>query len=68
MADKNSWRNSPHWYLVFVALLLFSLITEDSAVGRCVLAVGLTLVAIRYGRESARWVRVKSAQDPDTSS
>ncbi|MEU1211113.1 hypothetical protein ABZ424_01310 [Streptomyces sp. NPDC005790] len=68
MADKSSWRNNPHWYLVFVGLLLFALITAGNMISRCVLGVGLTLTAIRYGHESARWVRVKSGKNPDTSS
>ncbi|MFH8739488.1 hypothetical protein [Streptomyces sp. NPDC017964] len=67
MADKNSWRNNPHWHLAIVAPLLISVITEDNATGRCVLASGLTLAAIRYGRDSVRWDRAKSAPVPDTS-
>lgn len=68
MADKNSRWNHPHWHLVIVIPLLIFLITEDDPITRCLLASGLTLAAIRYGRDSARWPRAKSAPVPDTSS
>jgi hypothetical protein len=68
MADKNRRWNHPHWHLGFVIPLLIFLITEDDAITRCFLASGLTLAAIRYGRETATWSRAKTAPDPDTSS
>ncbi|WP_393081842.1 hypothetical protein [Streptomyces sp. LN704] len=68
MADKNSRWNHPHWHLVIVITLLIFLITEDDPIKRWLLASGLTLAAIRYGRDSVRRPRVKSAPVPDTGS
>ncbi|MER5900888.1 hypothetical protein [Streptomyces mirabilis] len=69
MADKNSRWNHPYWHLVFFVIpLLIFLITEDDRIMRCLLASGLTLAAIQYGRESARWARVKAASARDISS
>ncbi|MFF3617510.1 hypothetical protein [Streptomyces sp. NPDC002580] len=69
MADKNSRWNHPYWHLVFFVIpLLIFLIAEDDRITRCLLASGLTLAAIRYGRESARWARVKAASARDISS
>ncbi|MEU7337566.1 hypothetical protein [Streptomyces sp. NPDC007074] len=68
MTDKNSRWNHPLWHLGFVMPFLIGLITEDDTIMRCILASGLTMAAVRYGRESARWARVKTAPDPDTSS
>ncbi|MFF2994596.1 hypothetical protein ACFVTC_08440 [Streptomyces sp. NPDC057950] len=67
MADKNSRWNHPHRHLVIVIPLLIFLITEDDP-KRCLLASGLTPAAIRYGRDSVRRRRVKSAPVPDTGS
>lgn len=55
MTDKNSRWNHPAWYLTFVIPQLIFLITEDDRVSRCFMASGLTLMAVRYGRESVKW-------------
>ncbi|MGW1727969.1 hypothetical protein ACWCQK_34290 [Streptomyces sp. NPDC002306] len=68
MADKNSWRNHPHWHLTFVIPLLVFLTTEDDRITRCLLASGLTLAAIWYGRDLARWTRDEAASARDISS
>ncbi|MFJ2394858.1 hypothetical protein ACIOTI_19160 [Streptomyces sp. NPDC087843] len=68
MADENSGWNQPHWHLLIVIPLLIFLITEVGTITRCLLASGLTVAAIRYGRDSARWARAKSVTDPDTNS
>lgn len=69
MADKNSRWHHPYWHLVFFVIpLLIFLITEDDRIMRGLLALGLTLAAIQYGRDSARWARVKAASARDTSS
>lgn len=65
---KNSRWNHPLWHLAVVIPLLIFLITADDTTTRCFLASGLTMAAVRYGRESARWARVKTAPNPDTSS
>ncbi|AYG81634.1 hypothetical protein DWB77_03795 [Streptomyces hundungensis] len=47
--------------------LLIHLITEDDTITRCLLASGLTLAAIRYGRHSVEWGRAKADSDRDIS-
>ncbi|MFE9608189.1 hypothetical protein [Streptomyces sp. NPDC006012] len=66
MADKNSRWNHPRWHLVMVIPQMICLITEDDTISRCLLVSALTLTAIRYGRESAQWARIRNRPRADT--
>ncbi|MFJ5936897.1 hypothetical protein ACPCAE_15915 [Streptomyces cinereoruber] len=54
MADKNDWRNHPHWHLLILVPLLVFLVIEDDVITRSLLAGGLFSGAVRYGRD---WVK-----------
>ncbi|MCT9005056.1 hypothetical protein [Streptomyces rhizosphaerihabitans] len=69
MADKNSRWHHPHWHLVFFVMpLLIFLTIEDDRIMRFLMASSLTMAAIQYGRDSARWARDKAASNHDISS
>ncbi|MFF0435581.1 hypothetical protein ACFYU9_25605 [Streptomyces sp. NPDC004327] len=55
MADKNDWRNNPHWHVVMLVPMLIALIVEDDTIIRSLLASGLLSGAVLYGREWMKW-------------
>ncbi|MCX5392207.1 hypothetical protein [Streptomyces sp. NBC_00094] len=54
MANKNDWRNHPHWYLLILVPVLVFLIIEDDVITRSLLAGGLFSGGVLYGRG---WVK-----------
>lgn len=67
MTKRASRWDHPLWHLVIVVPLPVFVITTDDPIIRGMGALSLALKTFRFGRDSMKPARVKSASDPDIS-